>query len=141
MSVFNKICVVLILLVFTMGFVTATDVHDFKYPNTFEKVEDGDGYVNDMAQGLIVFEYDDASKELFLTNHDQYAFDYFEDNYYSFADSKMDIGGLFEVIDYKGDKYLVVSMILLDNLDTQSGYIQDNLEEFNELNNVEPLTI
>ena len=113
MSFFNKICVVLILLVFTMGFVTATDVHDFKYPNTFEKVEDGDGYVNDMAQGLIVFEYDDASKELFLTNHDQYAFDYFEDNYYSFADSEMDIGGLFEVIDYKGDKYLVVSMILL----------------------------
>lgn len=54
----------------------------------------------------------------------------------------MNLGGLLEVVDYKGDKYLVISTILLDNLETESGYIQDNLEEFNNnLNNVEPLTV
>jgi len=37
MKSFNKICIVLILLIFTMGFVASANVHDFKYPNTFKK--------------------------------------------------------------------------------------------------------
>ena len=141
MKIYNKLGFVLILLIFTMGFVASANVHDFKYPNTFEKTDDGDGYINDMGQGMIVYEYDDASKALFLTNHDQYACEYYENNYYAFADGENNMGGLLELVEYKGDKYIVISTILLDNLESESGYIQDNLEEFNKLNNVEPLTI
>lgn len=35
-------------------------------------MDDDEGYINDMGQGMIVYEYDDSSKALFLTNHDQY---------------------------------------------------------------------
>ena len=66
---------------------------------------------------------------------------YYENNYYAFADGENNMGGLLELVEYKGDKYIVISTILLDNLESESGYIQDNLEEFNKLNNVEPLTI
>jgi len=51
------------------------------------------------------------------------------------------MGGLLEVVDYNGDKYIVISTILLDNFESESGYVQGNLEEFNKLNNVEPLTV
>ncbi|MBQ2665594.1 hypothetical protein [Methanobrevibacter sp.] len=138
---FNKICIVLILLIFTMGFVSSANVHDFKYPNTFEKMEDGNGYINEMGQGMIVYEYDDASKALFLTNHDNYGFEYYEGNYYAFVDRDTDLCGLLEVVEYKGDKYIVLSTILYDNLESESGYIQENLEEFNELNHVQAINI
>ena len=141
MKIYVKLCIVLILLIFTMGFIASANVHDFKYPNTFEKMEDGDGYINEMGQGMIVYEYDEESHTLFLTNHDQYACEYYENNYYVFADTENNMGGLIEVVDFKGDKYLVISTILLDNLESESGYIQENLEEFNKLNNVEALTI
>jgi len=104
-------------------------------------MKNGDGYINDLGQGMVVYEYDDSSKALFLSNHNQYAFEYYEDNYYAFADGENSLGGLLEVVSYKGDKYIVISTILLDNLESESGYIQDNLEEFNKLNHVEPLTI
>ena len=136
MKILNKIEFVLILLIFTMGFVTSANVHDFKYPNTFEKTDDGDVYINDMGQGMIVYEYDDVSKALFLTNHDQYVCEYYEDNYYALADDENNMGGLLELVEYKGDKYIVISTILLGNLESESGYIQDNIEEFNKLNNV-----
>ena len=141
MKSFNKICIALILLIFAMGFVASADVHDFKYPNTFKKMDDGEGYINDLGQGMIVYKYDDDSKALFLTNHDQYAYEYYENNYYVFADAENNMGGQFEIVSYKGDKYIVISTILLDNLESESGYIQGNLEEFNKLNNVKPLTV
>lgn len=141
MKLLNKIGILFLLLIFAMGFVASANVHDFKYPNTFEKMENADGYVNEMGQGMVVYEYDDASKALFLTNHDQYGCEYYENNYYVFADNENNMGGLLEVVDYKGEKYIVISTILMDNLESESGYIQENLEEFNKLNNVEPLTI
>ncbi|AMD17369.1 hypothetical protein TL18_04645 [Methanobrevibacter sp. YE315] len=141
MKFINKICIVLIILIFTMGFVASANVHDFKYPDNFKKMDDGDGYINDMGQGMIVYEYDEASKQLFLTNHGLYAFEYYENNYYVFSDNENNLCGLLEVVDYKGDKYIVISTILIDNLESESGYIQDNLEDFNKLNNVKPLTI
>lgn len=141
MKFLNKILIVLILLIFTMSFVSAGNVHDFKYPNTFEKTDDGNGYMNDLGQGMIVYEYDEGSKQMFLTNHDQYACEEYEYNYYAFVDSENDLGGLLEVVDYKGDKYIVLSTILLDDLESESGYIQQNLEEFNELNHVQAINV
>lgn len=47
-----------------MSFVSSTNVPDFKCPNTFEKTEDG-SYINDMGQGIVVYEYDDSSISLF----------------------------------------------------------------------------
>ena len=48
-----------------MSFVSSTNVPDFKCPNTFEKTEDG-SYINDMGQGIVVYEYDDSSISLFF---------------------------------------------------------------------------
>lgn len=105
MKFFNKICIVLILLIFTMSFVSSTNVPDFKCPNTFEKTEDG-SYINDMGQGIVVYEYDDSSISLFLSNHGQYVVEYYENNYYVFVDNENNMGGLLEVVDYNGDKYI-----------------------------------
>ena len=102
--------------------------------------EDG-SYINDMGQGIVVYEYDDSSISLFLSNHGQYVVEYYENNYYAFVDNENNMGGLLEVVDYNGDKYIVISTILLDNFESESGYVQGNLEEFNKLNNVEPLTV
>ena len=77
----------------------------------------------------------------FLSNHGQYVVEYYENNYYAFVDNENNMGGLLEVVDYNGDKYIVISTILLDNFESESGYVQGNLEEFNKLNNVEPLTV
>ena len=140
MKYFNKMFIVLILLIFTIGFVSATDVPDFKCPNTFEKTEDG-SYINDMGQGIVVYKYDDSSKSLFLSNHDQYGVEYYENNYYVFVDNENNLGGLLEVVDYNSNKYIVISTILLDNFESESGYVQENLEEFNKLNDVDPLTV
>lgn len=124
-----------------MSFVASADLPDFKYPNTFEKMDDGEGYINDMGQGMIVYEYTDSSKALFLTNHDDYGFEYYENNYYAFVDKENDLCGLLEVVDYQGKQYIVISTILYDNIDSESGYIQENLEEFNTLNHVQPKNV
>lgn len=141
MRFLNKVFIALVILVFAIGFVASANVDDFKYPNTFQKIDDGEGYINDMGQGMIVYEYDDASKQMFLTNHDQYGCEYYESNYYAFADNENGMGGLIEVVEYKGDQYIVISTILMENLDSDSGYIQQNLEEFNELNHVQAMNI
>lgn len=51
------------------------------------------------------------------------------------------MGGLLEVVEYKNVKYIVISTILLDKMESDSGYVQQNLEEFNKLNDVKPITI
>ena len=141
MKMFNKIVVALIILIFSMSFVASANVDDFKYPNTFQKADGDSGYINDMGHGMIVYEYDDSSRALFLTNHDQYAYEFFENNYYAFADTENNMGGLLEVVEYRNVKYIVISTILLDKMESDSGYVQQNLEEFNKLNNVKPSAI
>lgn len=141
MKMFNKIVVALIILIFAMSFVASANVDDFKYPNTFQKADGDSGYINDMGHGMIVYEYDDSSRALFLTNHDQYAYEFFENNYYAFADTENNMGGLLEVVEYRNVKYIVISTILLDKMESDSGYVQQNLEEFNKLNNVKPTAI
>ena len=141
MKMFNKIVVALIILIFAMSFVASANVDDFKYPNTFQKADGDSGYINDMGHGMIVYEYDDSSRALFLTNHDQYAYEFFENNYYAFADTENNMGGLLEVVENRNDKYIVISTILLDKMESDSGYVQQNLEEFNKLNNVKPSAI
>ena len=141
MKMFNKIVVALIILIFAMSFVASANVDDFKYPNTFQKADGDSGYINDMGHGMIVYEYDDSSRALFLTNHDQYAYEFFENNYYAFADTDNNMGGLLEVVEYRNVKYIVISTILLDKMESDSGYVQQNLEEFNKLNNVKPSAI
>ncbi len=141
MKMFNKIVVALIILIFAMSFVASANVDDFKYPNTFQKADGDSGYINDMGHGMIVYEYDDSSRALFLTNHDQYAYEFFENNYYAFADTENNMGGLLEVVEYRNVKYIVISTILLDKMESDSGYVQQNLEEFNKLNNVKPSAI
>ena len=141
MKMFNNIVVALIILIFAMSFVASANVDDFKYPNTFQKADGDSGYINDMGHGMIVYEYDDSSRALFLTNHDQYAYEFFENNYYAFADTENNMGGLLEVVEYRNVKYIVISTILLDKMESDSGYVQQNLEEFNKLNNVKPSAI
>lgn len=142
MKLLNILIILLIILVMPISVVAAsTEIPNFKYPDTFKKISDSEGYVNDMAQGMIVYKYDNSSESLFLTNHGQYGVEYYENNYYVFADCENNLGGNLEVVAYKGNKYIVISTISLDNLESQSGYIQENLEEFNKLNNVKPLTV
>lgn len=140
MKSYYKIAIGFILLVLLVGVVSAVNADDFKYPDSFKKSTGTDGYINDQGQGMIVFNYED-SKAMFLTEHDKYAFNYYGNNTYVFADATSGLAGFFEVVEFNGEKVIVISSILSENVDKHGVAAYDNLMEFNRLNDVEPISV
>lgn len=140
MKNFYKIAIGFILLVLIVGVVSAVDTDDFKYPDSFKKTSGSGGYINNQGQGMIVFDYNE-SKEVFFTNHTNYVFKEFGNNKYVFFDGTSGLSGFFEVIEFNGEKVIVVSSVLSDKIDENTGVALLNLKEFNRLNNVEAISV
>ena len=140
MKSFYKVIIGFIILMLFMGVVSAVDADDFKYPDSFKKSEGTDGYINTQGQGMIIFDYE-KSKEMFLTEHSNYAFDYYKNDVYVFSDATSGLAGFFEVVEFNGEKVIVISSILSENVDKHGVAAYDNLMEFNRLNDVEPISV
>ena len=76
-----------------------------------------------------------------FTNNSDYTVIPMEDNIYSYEDTSLEIYGFEEIITIDGDDYMVsVNQNSKLSPSEQTQYLKD-LQEFNELNNLEPVEI
>lgn len=139
----KKIIITLLLLLLTIGIVTAADIGNLKVPDGFES--DGNGMYNQknpLTNGgtgfnIFIYKYTDSDFKEWTTNSDDYTVNKTADIYWY-----TDIGdeGVIEVFELDGDKYIgVFSATSNTNFNTDQAY--EYMMEFNKLNNVKPVSV
>lgn len=147
MKFFNKICILLVILVIATGAVSAVNPSDFKLPSGFELMQFGfehehsEGFMNSEGEGIIIYDYTDGDKDKLFKESNTYVLDPYENNIYTFADAETELCGYIECIEYKGNKYAIQTTCSIDEIDKHGTNIRDNLLEFNKINNFKPIPI
>jgi len=136
----KKICLILILFLFTVGTVAAVNPDDFKIPNGYEKVGEGTGGFYEFKNGsnyLDIYDWD-GLYNIYFGNYDAHTCDYYDNNIYVYTDAGF--CGYEELVEHDGKTYLIISFLKTRNTDVPLE-LYDTLLEFNKLNNVEPQSV
>ena len=138
----RKIIFALAVLILAVGMAAAVNMNDFQFPSGFHQM-DGvpNSYMNDNSQAFVIFEYNSSSQRELLTNSSGYGIQPFKDNINIFADVNNHLSGVIEVVNFKGNKYIVMSTIPDSLIDSHSTDAYNSLLEFNRLNNVNPVAV
>ena len=132
---YKKIGLILLLIALVMMPCFAVDINDYKIPNGF-KVED-ETWVSNGEYGIGIYKYEDSDFEKFFTNTTNTTV-FTADNITNFTCDKGI--GCDEIVLIDDEKFLIESY----HNTTDSSKLQDcydNLLEFNELNNLEPIEV
>lgn len=126
----KKIIITILILLLTIGIVTAANVNNPKIPSGFNK--NSEYFYSNGDYGLTITKHDaDADKWLF-TNDTDYTVQQGNDHVWKYTDKMTKQVGVLEISD---DNMLVE--VYCNGSDTDKCY--DYLMEFNKLNNIEPL--
>ena len=85
----SEITVLIILLIFTIGIVSAVNPAEFELPNGFELVEfdfdheHSEGFMNSEGEGIIIYDYTNDDKDILFEESDTYVLDPYENNIYT----------------------------------------------------------
>lgn len=140
MSNFKIIIATLLILITCASVVSAVNVDDFTFPSPLTK--SGNGIYNDgTGQNILVVEYNNENKEMWLTQTDTNHVEEKENNMYQFKETNLDEYGWIEVVEKNGDKYIVVSWTPHTDDSTYQDATHENLINFNKLNNIEPVAV
>lgn len=139
MKNFLKIVILtLILFIISIGVVTAADMSDFKAPSDFTK-SSGDYFeYDDFVLSLAPYDKD-ISYDLLFEDDDGYSVNILGDKA-EYRDTTVDHVGVLEIVNIDGEDYLVECYFDGDSnskLEDCNSYIN----EFNELNDLEPISI
>ena len=148
---FKKIAIFLIILsLFVLPASYAALGTDFQAPDEFEKDSNWDTAVSDVYSlktddqvELYISEYTDSDYDLFFkTDMDNnYYVSNLEDNMIMGKDNDFNDGYVLEIVEYNGEKYIVYTYLMDSPSNDQIKDSSRYLTEFNELNNVEPISI
>ena len=138
----NKIGFVLLLLIFAIGIVSAATVSDIKVADGFKDLGDG-SYTNDADKINIdiMDEKDVKNQSAYFENDSDVKYTLTQgkiNNTYNFTDGVNELTGVNELVKIN-DKECVVEVTFdtVENIPLDKIY--DALEEFNKLNNLEPI--
>lgn len=159
----SKICLLLIIITLTIGFVSAVDINEFKAPSNFESDgncsfyelnslnlvdENGisieiytDESMKETAETLGIDE-DDSDYSSFFKNDTSlnYTVESSDDeNIFSFYDGTNEIKGYVELVKVGDEEVCIESEIDSNASDDKLKQSLDVLKEFNKLNNLKPL--
>ena len=138
----TKISLTILILICAMGIVTAASISDIKVTNGFEDLGDG-SYTND-AENINIdimdekdlddlkaaFENDSSVKYTLTTGKLNYTF--------NFTDGVNELMGVNELVKIN-DKEYVIEFTSYSDDNIPLDKIYDTLEEFNKINNLEPI--
>ena len=134
----KKISILAILLIITIGFVSAVE---FQVPDGFTKQSDELYTTADNKENINIINFE-KEKDFWLENNteDKYTVVGAENNTYNFTDGMLNDVGVLEVVEVDGEKYII-------NFWTDEGTDNDRTDnlkqmlEFNKLNKLEPLAV
>ena len=133
-----KILLLVSILFLIIGVVSAeATVNDFKAPNGLEPMGKY-SFVDKKGHNIDIVEYTDSNYKTWFENDTNYAVEKYNDTCYLSSDDENDCY-LIELIEFNGGKYIIYSWTPNGHGDAK--VIQDNLEEFNRLNNLKPLEV
>ena len=129
--------------------VSATDINNMKVPEGWEAIgsgsyhEIGDSPGQGSGQNMMIEKWYDGLKDEYYQNitEDQYTVTDTGNNTYMYIDDLNQNAGSFEVVEIDGEKYFV-NFWTVDNMDVEE--ISDTslfMQEFNNLNNLEPVEV
>lgn len=141
----KKIIIIGLLLVLTIGVVTAADIDHMKMPDDFESTGGGQyRQVNTYNNGgtgfnVIIVECTDTNFHDWTTNDTDLDYGVIKTGnlyWYTYMDTK----GVFEIVNIDDEKYIVdFSATSLAEGGVDQAY--DYMMEFNDLNNLEPIAV
>lgn len=141
----KKIIVFLILTLFLMGFVSAQDLPNFKIPDNFKDVGNGN-YVkydsnNKAEQSIAVIPFSKHSGEDYFENDSDYGYSVNKsrNNIFNYYDNPLKEQGSCEIINASGKLFIVESWEKMGKSDFNT--TQNNLIKFNELNEFKPVVV
>lgn len=137
---FKKLIPLLIILIFLTSAVSAESVPDFNGPDGWDDKGDGAYFGPSLGEGLIVMEYSSENVEDYLTQSDILQITNQNDNTFTYKDLELNQHGVGEVVEVDGAKYIVLFWAG-DDAGISDDSLNSVMNEFNELNNVEPIAV
>ena len=123
---------------------------DFQAPSEFEKSDNWNSAVYDIYDlktdeniQLYISNYTDVDYDLFFKSDSEtnYVVSTLEDNIVLGKDGELNQGYVLEIIEDEGNKYIVYILSMKNPTDNQIKDTAKYLEEFNQLNSVEPIEV
>ncbi|WP_407415726.1 hypothetical protein [Methanobrevibacter sp.] len=140
MRTITKIILGATLLFLIIGVASATDIIDiFQAPSSLHALGTS-SYVDEQGHNIMIVEYSDDNYDLWFENDTEagYVAQKYNDTCYIGADDENDCY-ILEIVEKEGTKYIIGSWT--PNGVDDAKIIQNNLEEFNKLNNLNPLEV
>ena len=145
----TKIIILALILLLTIGIVTATDTNNLKVPDKWESLgngnyhEIGDSTGSGSGRNMMIMEFTDANcNDFFENGTDDYYIFQNTDNTYNFTDWIVNNDeGCFEVVEIDGKQYFLLFSSDISNDYDNDLTIYDVMLEFNKLNNLKPITV
>ena len=139
---FKKFMIILILLIFTIGFVSATNIDDLKTPDECDNLKDGvAAFTNHIDRMLYVEKVSGDYVADWFTNTSDMTVSNVEDNIYLYSDETLEIYGYQEIVEIDGVTYMVSINQGSKLSPSEEKLLLEDMEEFNKLNNLEPVEI
>ena len=144
-----KIIIGLSVLLLLIGMVSATDINNLKVPDGWKSLgdgsyhEEGDSPGQGSGQNMMIQKWSDSFKDEYYQNNsdEKYSVQDTGNNTFMYIDDMNQNAGSFEVVEIDGQKYFV-NFWTVDNMDVEK--IADTslfMQEFNQLNNLEPVVV
>ena len=138
----TKIILFLILSALLIGSVAAFDVDTLKSPTDYNKLKDGSAAYTTNSNRMLYVEKasGDYVADWFTNSSDMTVCDMGNNTYYYESDG-LQMYGYQELVDLDGEKYIVsINQDSKLSPGEQTQYLKD-LQEFNKLNNLEPIAV
>ena len=144
-----KIIIGLSVLLLLIGMVSATDINNLKVPDGWKSLgdgsyhEEGDSPGQGSGQNMMIQKWSDSFKNEYYQNNsdEKYSVQDTGNNTFMYIDDMNQNAGSFEVVEIDGQKYFV-NFWTVNNMDVEK--IADTslfMQEFNKLNNLEPVEV
>ena len=144
-----KIIIGLSVLLLLIGMVSATDINNLKVPDGWKSLgdgsyhEEGDSPGQGSGQNMMIQKWSDSFKDEYYQNNsdEKYSVQDTGNNTFMYIDDMNQNAGSFEVVEIDGQKYFV-NFWTVNNMDVEK--IADTslfMQEFNQLNNLEPVEV
>lgn len=134
--------IILLLLIFTVGIVSATDINTFKTPDNCDDLKQGVAAYNNHIDRMFYVEKapSDFIADWFANTSTMKVFNV-GDNIYRYADDQLKTYGYEEIIDVDGENYMVSIDQGSKLSPSEEKELLVDMQNFNKANNLKPVEI
>ena len=138
MKKISKILIATIAIFLMIGLVSATDSVDiFKAPSGFT-ASGNDTFVDTQNHNIQIFNYTDELYSQMFESDSTFSISLFKDNHF-FKKNTKNHYGILEIVEKDNNKYIIESWTAKNP--NEANVLEKNLNDFNSVNDLKPLTV